>query len=70
MDNFREIAEAVKERNCGIQVRDAEELRRALKELLDDPARREAIGQKARQWVQNEQGVVQKNMVWIEKLIG
>ena len=70
MDNFKEIAEAVEARGCGIQVQDADELGRSLKQLLDDPARREAIGQKARQWVQAEQGVVQKNMAWIEKLIG
>jgi len=69
MDNFKEIAEAVKTRDCGIQVSDADELSRSLKQLLDDPVRREEIGQKARRWVQDEQGVVQKNMAWIEKLI-
>jgi 3-deoxy-D-manno-octulosonic-acid transferase len=69
MDNFREIAEAVKMRDCGIQVQDENELGRSLKLLLDEPARREAIGQRAKQWVQDEQGVVQKDMAWIEKLV-
>jgi len=69
MDNFREIAEAVKARDCGIQVRDEDELGRSLKQLLDQPERRESIGLKARQWVQDEQGIVQRDMAWIEKLI-
>jgi 3-deoxy-D-manno-octulosonic-acid transferase len=70
MDNFIEIAEAVKTRGIGIQVQDTKELSRSLQQLLDDPARREAMGQEAKQWVQNEQGVVQKDMAWIEQLIG
>jgi 3-deoxy-D-manno-octulosonic-acid transferase len=69
MDNFKEIAEAVKTRDCGIQVQDEKELGFSLKRLLDDPERREAIGQRAKQWVQEEQGVVQKDMAWIEKLV-
>ncbi len=70
MDNFKEIAEAMKARGCGVQVQDVDELGRSLKQLLDDPARREAIGQEARRWMQDEQGVVQKDMAWIKKLIG
>jgi len=70
MNNFKEIAEAMKVRGCGVQVQDEDELGRSLKQLLDDPARRETIGQEARQWVQDEQGVVQKDMAWIEKLMG
>lgn len=69
MHNFKEIAEAMKAGDCGVQVRDADELGRSLKQLLDDPARRETIGEKAKRWVQDEQGVVQKNMDWIEKLV-
>jgi 3-deoxy-D-manno-octulosonic-acid transferase len=59
----------VKARDGGIQVRDVEVLGRSLKQLLDQPERRESIGLKARQWVQDEQGIVQRDMAWIEKLI-
>jgi 3-deoxy-D-manno-octulosonic-acid transferase len=47
MANFKDIADEMKRRGGAIEVRDAEDLARALAELLENSDRRKRMGQRA-----------------------
>ncbi len=62
MENFRDIAPQLVGAGGARQVADEAELEQALDELLGDPARREAMGAKARGVVESNRGVVDRTV--------
>ena len=62
MGNFSDIAEEMKRRGGGIEVRGREDLVREISGLLADRARAERIGEFAYNVVQGDRGVVERSM--------
>ena len=60
MENFREMAGKFLEADAGIQVKDPEELARAWKGLLGDPARAQRMGAAARELVERNHGATSR----------
>lgn len=60
MDNFRDMARLFLESGAGIQVADAERLRAAALELLDDPSRAKKLGAAARAVLDRERGATER----------
>lgn len=68
--SFKETAEELLARDAGILVRDAEEMRRALEGLLEDPERRRALGERGRRVVLDGQGATARNFALLARLVG
>jgi 3-deoxy-D-manno-octulosonic-acid transferase len=65
MQNFRAIASAFVSQGGALQVRNADELERALSELLGSPSRREELGHRARKVVRENQGSIDRTVEMI-----
>jgi glycosyltransferase involved in cell wall biosynthesis len=60
--NFRALAEEMKQKHAAIEVRDAEGLEREIAQLLEAPAKRREIGERARQLAADDRGVLSASM--------
>ena len=60
MQNFAEVARSLVQQNGAVQVQDAEELERALRDLLADDARREQLGRNALKVVHENLGAIER----------
>lgn len=65
MENFAQIVPQFLERGGALQVADESELQQRIGELLEDPARRRLIGQRAAEVVQSNQGSLEKTVQMI-----
>jgi 3-deoxy-D-manno-octulosonic-acid transferase len=70
MQNFRDIARSFLEAGAAAQVRDEAELEAALRDLLANQARREAMGHCARQVVESNVGAVERTVEMIVERLG
>ncbi|MFH1965533.1 MAG: 3-deoxy-D-manno-octulosonic acid transferase [Acidobacteriota bacterium] len=62
MTNFREIAEIFTSRKAAVQVQSLQELEIQVRKLLPDEAERLALGENARQVLENNRGAVERNL--------
>jgi 3-deoxy-D-manno-octulosonic-acid transferase len=69
MENFKEISCAFLESDAALQVRSAEELPEELGKLLQDSATREALGNKARQVIGDNQGAVGRTLEIVQEYL-
>jgi len=69
MENFKEIANAFLESDAALQVHSGEELPGKISELLKNPATREALGQKARQVIGDNQGAVGRTLEIVQEYL-
>jgi 3-deoxy-D-manno-octulosonic-acid transferase len=69
MHNFKEIAATFVEADAAIQVRDERELETALRDLLGDPARRQALGRAAQAIVEANHGARDRTLDAIAALL-
>lgn len=69
MFNFREVSRMFLEREAAIQVKDGAELGMAVAELLNDPAKREAMGVNALRVIQENSGAVIRTADVIAKYV-
>ena len=60
MQNFAEVARSLVQQNGAVQVQDAAELERALRDLLADEARREQLGRNALKVVHENLGAIER----------
>src|SRR4029077_12639186 len=67
MDNFHGVADALVRAGGAKQVALAE-LEVCLQGLFDDPLARQAMGDRARRTVENEQGATERTLTLLEKL--
>jgi 3-deoxy-D-manno-octulosonic-acid transferase len=70
MENFKEIAQYLMEKEAACQVADADRLFERMLWLLEDPLRADVMGGKAREVVLEQQGVVEKNLDLIHRVLG
>jgi 3-deoxy-D-manno-octulosonic-acid transferase len=69
MANFRSLADEMKRSGGAIEVRNAEELAGSIAELLRDPAKRKAIGEKAFGVAAEDPDVLQRSMALAERYL-
>lgn len=69
MENFKEISRQFIEADACVQVQDADGLRRAVEELLDDAPRREQIGAAARQVIAANAGATDRTVELIAEAL-
>ncbi len=69
MNNFRDIAEALKRAGGGIEVSGEDEMIPKISMLLRDPAARQICGQQAREVVLTHQGATERNLDHIARWI-
>lgn len=67
--NFADIIKQLLQANAAIQVPNEEALERSLRELLDDPDRRDAMGQAGISLVKTGQGAVQRTLDLVDKTL-
>jgi len=67
MQNFREIARQFVSEGAGVQVADADELRRVVGELLVDAGKRERIVAAARRVIETNRGATARNVEFIQR---
>ncbi len=67
--NVREVAKGLTEAGGGIQVQEIEALSGVLVSLLQDPAKRRAMGQRARKFVERHQGVTQRVLEYLQPYV-
>jgi 3-deoxy-D-manno-octulosonic-acid transferase len=67
--NFAEVTDLLLERGAARRIADAQELAGALQLLLEDPARRRAMGDAAQRTVENERGAVERTVAIIERVV-
>jgi 3-deoxy-D-manno-octulosonic-acid transferase len=65
MQNFRDITTVFKKDNAIIQLEDPSELEAALRELLDSPAKRKELGQRARSVINKYTGATMRSVDFI-----
>ncbi len=68
MENFRAVVEDFRRAEALIEVRDAPDLVRALRDLLSDAGRREALGARAARLVRERAGTLERSLDLIEPL--
>ena len=69
MENFQEIAAAFLDAGAAVQVGSEWELESALRDLLDDPARRAALGRAAQAIVETNHGARERTLAAIAELL-
>jgi 3-deoxy-D-manno-octulosonic-acid transferase len=69
MENFQEIANAFLEAGAAVQVRGEWELESALRDLLDDPVRRDELGRAAQAIVEMNHGARERTLAVIAELL-
>ncbi|MDZ4200240.1 MAG: 3-deoxy-D-manno-octulosonic acid transferase, partial [Kiritimatiellia bacterium] len=62
MENFRAIVEELRRADALLQVRDRDELKSGIAELLADPDRRRALGERAAAFVASRSGTMGKTV--------
>ena len=67
--NFADITKQLLQAKAAIQVPNQQELERSLRELLDDPERRDAMGQAGVSLVKTGQGAVQRTLDLIDSAL-
>jgi 3-deoxy-D-manno-octulosonic-acid transferase len=67
--NFRDAVRGLLAAGGAIQVADATELERAVRELLSDGERRQRLGESARRFVREQQGATARTMTAIDDLL-
>jgi 3-deoxy-D-manno-octulosonic-acid transferase len=67
--NFEEIAAHLLERRAAIQVKDPAELGLVVARLLDDPAERRSLGERARRAAEELGGATARHLEWLERKI-
>jgi 3-deoxy-D-manno-octulosonic-acid transferase len=70
MWNFRDIVELFLQAGAARQVRDTQELSRAILELLADAARRRALGQAAKHVLENHAGATERVLEHMKEWLG
>jgi 3-deoxy-D-manno-octulosonic-acid transferase len=70
MQNFRAVAAAFARAQAAVELRGADEFTAALRRLLADPAERRALGDRARQVVEQGRGAIDRTLDLIEPLLG
>jgi 3-deoxy-D-manno-octulosonic-acid transferase len=65
----RRIAEEVQRAGAGLEVRDGAELRDALRSLLGNPSRREALAERGRQLLAAHRGAAERQAARIAELV-
>lgn len=70
MFNFRDMARIFLEENAAVEVKDAKELPAALRTLLKDNDKREALGAKARELIEKQRGATAKNINEVAHILG
>lgn len=69
MENFAQIVPQFLDRGGALQVADESELQQRIGELLEDPARRRLMGQRAAEVVQSNQGGLEKTVQMILSVV-
>lgn len=69
MENFKEIAQYLLEKNGAIQIRNTAELTVTLQRLLASPAERAALGKRGENSLAQKRGALQKNIAEIKKYV-
>jgi 3-deoxy-D-manno-octulosonic-acid transferase len=69
MANFREIASLVKQYDAGHEVEDVHQLVTAIRQLLDDPVRRNTMGDNGIRLLSDNGGATARHMAVIESMI-
>ncbi len=69
MDNFRDIVSLFLKKEAAIQVENQEELAHATRLLLEDEALRRSLGEKARELILENQGVVRRHLELVERFL-
>ena len=68
--NFMEMSEGIVKSGGGLCVRDTEELFNAVKMMIEDPALREDMGKKAREFVYANRGAMKRVLFQIKQAMG
>ena len=68
MFNFRDIIDLFLIHQAAISVYNIEELKRKIKELLDNPAQAQKLGQRARDLLLSNRGATKRNLELIREL--
>jgi 3-deoxy-D-manno-octulosonic-acid transferase len=69
MENFRNIADDLVKAGGAVIIQDEIELSKKLSGLLADPVRRDRMGDRARQMVENRRGASQRNLELIKQVL-
>lgn len=69
MANFREIAEELKRRKAAVEVRDAEELARALIDLLGNEEKRRQMGERAAEAAGVQADALERNLELVQRYL-
>jgi 3-deoxy-D-manno-octulosonic-acid transferase len=69
MQNFAEIARLFLEADAAVQVQDAGELERALRDLLEHPSKREELSRRAREVVERNRGAADRTVASLRELL-
>ncbi|MBN2033875.1 MAG: 3-deoxy-D-manno-octulosonic acid transferase [Deltaproteobacteria bacterium] len=69
MDDFKIMAELMLEAGGAIRVHDPEQLLQTVLDLLSKPLKKKALGAKAKQFVESNQGAVQRVLAEIRKVL-
>lgn len=69
MNNFRELAEEMKRRGAGIQVRNETELEQELTVLLANPEKRRLVGSRAAELAADDRGVLPASMALAQRYL-
>ncbi|HEU4619038.1 MAG TPA: 3-deoxy-D-manno-octulosonic acid transferase [Gammaproteobacteria bacterium] len=67
--SFKETVKDLLRADAGVEVADAEQLRRSLRALVTDPRRRTALGERARQVVLRGRGATERNYTLLRPLL-
>ncbi|MCK7592300.1 lipid IV(A) 3-deoxy-D-manno-octulosonic acid transferase [Pseudomarimonas salicorniae] len=68
--NFTEVTDLMLERGAGLRIHDADTLAGNVQQLFADAARRQAMGESAREAVASARGAVQRTLAHIEGIVG
>ena len=69
MHNFKEIARLVRAAHAGLQVKDADDLYRQMRLLLENPDEARRIGDNGYHLLESNRGATQRTIVEIERRI-
>ena len=67
--NFRDAVTRLLEVDAAVKLRDASELQAAVRQLLDDPLRRERMGTAAAQLVRQQQGATKRTLDLLDRMM-
>jgi 3-deoxy-D-manno-octulosonic-acid transferase len=67
--NFKEIATRLLDHRAAVQVPDAAQLEEQIRDLLGNAARRAALSEAARRFVQSQQGATERTLVLLDQIL-